>query len=627
MKNLKSVSNLIFPLILFVGVVFLAITFETAFAGVCVNCLSENIENTPLEIIAPDDILTYSTNDFLSIEDLGTPIVSGSGSSFAIIANNATSLFPLGKTTIVWSVTKDGETVTDTQTVGVASAPTGIDPANKIVLIEFADGWKSVFDLGRPIFDTYGIKTTQFIICGSVENNSPHMSPEMILTMQSEGHDIQSHTMSHPNLSDLSAPERLFELGGAKECLEDFGINDVKVLSFPYDAGWDDSEVIEDVSNFYQFARSHSGDLFYLHCDYPGSTQEDCSTFDSGGNLNEEHRWSIPSINHNNLETFNSDDLQTFQDFIQAVNAATLNTNTIVNQIPIMNYHKINFNDSLEFNSPSFSTSTILLEAEMKYLKENNFTIITQSDLAYDEEQNHFVVLPITECIVPPSDDWIINSHCTLIESKIAPGSVLVQNNSVLTIPDGVTLGIDFANFNLTVFSGSGALIQSGGAIKQMELNLEDVFNSCTNEWDITGYHTPIESDYSGEFIPVVIDTVEREFREDFVDRVMVNGWGKTLAGDYLGWYSNSFHLNDNALDSEGNVLVVGIIAVDPTIIDPNTNLIIPTLPEPWNEVIFLSSDVGPSIIGKHIDVFTGEGAAAAQETFRITGSNNTVCE
>lgn len=236
-------------------------------------------------------------------------------------------------------------------------------------------------------------------------------------------------------------------------------------------------------------------------------------------------------------------------------------------------------------------------------------------------------VPPITSCSVPSSGDWIINFDCTLIESKIAPGNVWIQNNAVLTIPAGVTLGIDFSEFNLTVFSGGGALIQSGGAIKQLELSLEDVFNSCTNEWDITGYHTPVESDYSGEFIPIIVENQEREFRQDFVDRVMVNGWGKTLAGDYLGWYSNSFHLNNNALDSEGNVLVVGIIAVDPTIIEPNSNLIIPSLLEPWNEIIFLTSDVGPSIIGKHIDVFTGEGSAAAQETFRITSSNNTVCQ
>jgi len=233
----------------------------------------------------------------------------------------------------------------------------------------------------------------------------------------------------------------------------------------------------------------------------------------------------------------------------------------------------------------------------------------------------------IIGCSIPLSGDWIVTSDCTLTENRTAPGNVQIQNNSLVTVPEGLTLGVDFVNFNLTIFSGSGALIQSGGTIKQQEFNLEDYFTTCSGDWYITGYHTPAEADYSGEFIPITIDEITREFRQDFVDKVMVNGWGKSLAGDYLGYYSNTFHLNDNALDSEGNVLVVGIIAVDPTIIEPNSNLIIPTLPEPWNEVIFQSSDVGASIIGKHIDVFTGEGTEAAQETYRITGTNNSVCE
>jgi len=68
-------------------------------------------------------------------------------------------------------------------------------------------------------------------------------------------------------------------------------------------------------------------------------------------------------------------------------------------------------------------------------------------------------------CIVQDSGDMIIISTCTLYSSIIVSGSVLVQDNSVLTIPSGVTLDIDFSQFNLTVESGSGVLIKSGGTI------------------------------------------------------------------------------------------------------------------------------------------------------------------
>jgi 3D (Asp-Asp-Asp) domain-containing protein len=69
------------------------------------------------------------------------------------------------------------------------------------------------------------------------------------------------------------------------------------------------------------------------------------------------------------------------------------------------------------------------------------------------------------------------------------------------------------------------------------------------------------------------------------------------------------------------------MIAVDNSLIDRGTQIVISTLPEPWNEIIFLSADEGPSIKGKHIDMFTGEGKLAENETFRITSENNKVCK
>jgi len=152
-------------------------------------------------------------------------------------------------------------------------------------------------------------------------------------------------------------------------------------------------------------------------------------------------------------------------------------------------------------------------------------------------------------------------------------------------------------------------------------------FTSCTDGWYVTGYFIPVESDYTGEFITINIDETQREFREDFVITLKTEGWGKTLSGDYLGWYDNSFHINDVALDQNGQSLVSGMIAVDNTIIDRYTKIVISTLPEPWNEIIFLSADEGPSIKGKHIDMFTGEGKLAENETFRITSENNKVCK
>ena len=159
------------------------------------------------------------------------------------------------------------------------------------------------------------------------------------------------------------------------------------------------------------------------------------------------------------------------------------------------------------------------------------------------------------------------------------------------------------------------------------EIKTLEQFTSCTDGWYVTGYFIPVESDYTNEFIIINIDETQREFREDFIITLKIEGWGKTLSGDYLGWYDNSFHINDVALDQNGQSLVLGMIAVDNSLINRGTQIVISTLPEPWNEIIFLSADEGPSIKGKHIDMFTGEGKLAENETFRITSENNKVCK
>ncbi len=151
-------------------------------------------------------------------------------------------------------------------------------------------------------------------------------------------------------------------------------------------------------------------------------------------------------------------------------------------------------------------------------------------------------------------------------------------------------------------------------------------FLDCSSGWYITGYFTPVEFDYSGNFQNITFGNEIKQFRSDFLSVVKIEGWGKTISGEYVGWYDNSFHISDTALDSHGEPLLVQFVAVDSEIIKQKTNLIIPNLPSPWNKIIFESSDIGPSIKGKHIDVYTGEGKQAEQETFKITSTENDVC-
>jgi 3D (Asp-Asp-Asp) domain-containing protein len=149
----------------------------------------------------------------------------------------------------------------------------------------------------------------------------------------------------------------------------------------------------------------------------------------------------------------------------------------------------------------------------------------------------------------------------------------------------------------------------------------------CSDGWYITGYFTPVETDYSGASESVFIEGVGSDtFNSAFLSEVRTEGWGKTRYGWYIGYYSSTWHKSNAPLDSADRPLVDGTIAVDPALISMGSSVKIPTLPSPWSGKIYAATDVGSGIVGKHIDVYCGEGSAAEQETYRITGQNNQVC-
>ena len=75
-------------------------------------------------------------------------------------------------------------------------------------------------------------------------------------------------------------------------------------------------------------------------------------------------------------------------------------------------------------------------------------------------------VTPVTNvCIVPTLGDWTISASCTLISSSTAQANVIIQNGAVLTIPNGISLDIDFTSKHLLIKSGGGVLIKAGGKI------------------------------------------------------------------------------------------------------------------------------------------------------------------
>lgn len=162
-----------------------------------------------------------------------------------------------------------------TNTTAMKSDDTGSSNSGanigSVVIINFDDSYKSQYIYAKPILDKYGFKATFFAVCdwigASDTGENKKMTWQDIAELQKEGFDIESHTMTHPYLNELSRSELNFELGQSRQCLQDHGLN-VTIFAYPYGDGSNSPKVVKQVSKYYDLARTDTDyPLTFLHCD------------------------------------------------------------------------------------------------------------------------------------------------------------------------------------------------------------------------------------------------------------------------------------------------------------------------------------------------------------------------
>jgi peptidoglycan/xylan/chitin deacetylase (PgdA/CDA1 family) len=242
----------------------------------------------------------------------------------------------------------------------------------KVVILTFDDGYKSQYSNAKPILDKYGFKATFSIVCNYVGNGDNRMTWEEIKSLRQEGHDIASHTMNHDDLSKLPPQTVEYEVAQSKQCLLDQGINP-KSFAYPFNGGSDDPTVLNIVASHYDLARTATGPLAFLSC----GDDSECTT----------NKYSIMGWSHDSEKKNNAyNDQQMLDRFVQVVNSQNEYNTNGVNAVPILIWHKI------DNTNEEYSTSMDLLEAEMKYLYDNGFTVLTMADLVYDEDSTYLKI-------------------------------------------------------------------------------------------------------------------------------------------------------------------------------------------------------------------------------------------
>ena len=80
-----------------------------------------------------------------------------------------------------------------------------------------------------------------------------------------------------------------------------------------------------------------------------------------------------------------------FDKFVTEVNSQNkFNKNGIVNAIPLVAYHDIVLLPDVSISSEPSATTLNLFNAEMKYLHDNGFNILTFYNLGYNDTNNVF---------------------------------------------------------------------------------------------------------------------------------------------------------------------------------------------------------------------------------------------
>lgn len=279
--------------------------------------------------------------------------------------------------------------------INLSGAPATNVTSNKVVILTFDDGWKDQYTIAKPILDNYGFRATFFTVCNYVGKDiaGKRMDWQDIEALHNAGYDIESHTMNHENLSKVSQSQLEFEVGQSKQCLLDHGINST-IFAYPQNEGSHNKTVVDTVSKYYELARTGEEPLMYLHCDgWKGiSSQTDCNPYFENGTMTFVNRYSIPGWTHNSHSLIAYNSSQMFQKFLDVVNSQANYNKNGVKTIPIITYHNITSQGVREYALDTLSIDKDLFEAEMKYLRDNNFDVLTMADLAYNEYTDYIYI-------------------------------------------------------------------------------------------------------------------------------------------------------------------------------------------------------------------------------------------
>lgn len=128
-----------------------------------------------------------------------------------------------------------------------------VEEYDKPVIITVDDGYLDNYTTLYPLLQKYQVKATIFVVTSSIGNRETSMTPEMVKELSDSGLvSIQSHTVNHKVLRDLTAEEQQNELERSRLYVARMTGREPFVVSYP--TGAYNRDTLRLSMEYYRFA-------------------------------------------------------------------------------------------------------------------------------------------------------------------------------------------------------------------------------------------------------------------------------------------------------------------------------------------------------------------------------------
>lgn len=101
------------------------------------------------------------------------------------------------------------------------------------VLITFDDGYEDNFINAYPLLEKYNFKATIFVVTSFIGKKKNYLTWEQVKKLDAEGYSIESHTVTHRSMTDLSDDDLRYELTESKAKLEEELGHAIDYIAYP----------------------------------------------------------------------------------------------------------------------------------------------------------------------------------------------------------------------------------------------------------------------------------------------------------------------------------------------------------------------------------------------------------